>query len=123
MRTLVAALLLLNIFHLLLAVGFATSTGFSNVPVYDFAVPHLGCLGVATVLLGYSLAKQPSSRVLELIIAAVLAMTLLTAIYAGYQWPGGNDGPGIAWVFIVGGFSLVNAGASVVLGMAALKHR
>jgi len=123
MRTLAAPLLLLNMLHLLVALALATSTGFSDIPVYRFALPHLGCVGMATVLLGYSLAKQPSSRGLEVPIATALAMTLLTAIYARYQWPGGNDGPGTAWVFIVGGLSLVNACVSLVFGAAALKHR
>lgn len=122
MRTLAASILLLNLLQFVFAVGFATSTGTSSIPIYPFTIPHLTVVALAVVLLGCRVYTDTKNLLITSGIAVVLAASLLTAGYGLSRWPGGNDGPGLGWALFVGPLSVVNAAAAIAFLVSAVLH-
>ncbi|MBA3351414.1 MAG: hypothetical protein H0U23_03145 [Blastocatellia bacterium] len=113
MRLFAAALLAFNVLHLWFA--FPIDDVLAGRPIYLFTIPHIGLLALVLVLLATIAIRAEFSALIAMTTAAGLALTVATASYAMSQWPGGDDGGGLGWFFFVGGFSLLNAGAAVVL--------
>jgi hypothetical protein len=86
---------------------------------YWFTIPHLVLLplSLAAVIADFRLEGRLAFRGALI----CLGCALPTFLFAMNQWPGGDDGPGMAWAFVVGPASLVNA----LVGIPALyfAHR
>lgn len=81
---------------------------------YWFAVPHLVLLPLC---IGAIFADILLKRKITFLIASISLLCLFaTYAFALEQWPGGDDGPGMAWAFAVGFASLIN----VIIGVPSL---
>ena len=123
MRSLAAWMFVLNALHLVVASTLATSTGFTDVPIYRFTIPHLTLVALTLLVLSLGALRRPLELLIVVIMAVALSATLITAMHAASKWPGGNDGPGIAWFYFIGGLSAINGCAAVVFGVAAFRNR
>jgi hypothetical protein len=86
---------------------------------YPFTLPHVA-LVVATLVSLSLITFRRFATPLEWGVAAVLlAGTLATAQYALSQWPGGDDGGGMGWLFFAGLPSMLNVCAAIVFVVAA----
>jgi hypothetical protein len=91
---------------------------------YWFTTPHLilALLSPVFVIVDFKLVARWSVT-----IASVSMLGLpVTYWFAATRWPGGDDGPGIAWALLVGGFSLVTVLAGIpllLLGHRVKKHQ
>ena len=86
---------------------------------YWFTVPHLTLLPLSlTAIIADSRLGARATFWRALI---CLCCALPTFLFAMNRWPGGDDGPGMAWAFVIGPASLVNA----LVGIPALHfaHR
>ncbi len=101
----------------------ATSTGFADVPFYRFTIPHLVIVGLTLLVLGVAAFTRLSSLFMLVTMTVALSVTLITAVYVAAQWPGGNDGPGITWFYLIGGLCMINVAASIVFGVSALRDQ
>lgn len=101
----------------------AANTGVGAFEIYPFAIPHLTTLCFVIVCCAYAAFQHRHWLVVGSLIAFGLAGTLLTVSYAGSKWPGGNDGPGLAWVFIIGGFSALNAICAIVVIISLVREK
>ena len=81
---------------------------------YWFTVPHL-LLVIACCLIVYIDYKLGATWSLTLAWIFILVLPV-TYWFAISRWPGGDDGPGLAWALLVGGVSLV----SVLVGIPLL---
>jgi hypothetical protein len=83
---------------------------------YWFTIPH-------RVLLPLTLAAVVIHAKFRTKTALVIAIVCLSGLlptsffpFADNLWPGGDDGPGLAWLFFLGGASLLN----IVIGVPML---
>jgi energy-converting hydrogenase Eha subunit G len=115
--------LALNFLHVLVALRVATSTGGDrSISIYSFTVPHLGMIVFAVCLLVWCVRGSRFTVAAFSVTGIALVASLATAAYAMFKWPGGNDGPGIAWSYIVVGFSILNVFAGLILLAAVLAE-
>lgn len=91
---------------------------------YSFTVPHLA-MGLVSLLLVLAHYRRPTTRFLTLACLAIVALPF-TSRYALTRWPGGDDGAGLAWGFIVGGLSVTAAVTGIpllIVGHRLAKRR
>ena len=78
---------------------------------YWFTIPHLVLLPLSIVLV--VLDSMHRKRAVFIGTFICLPCLLPTWYFASSQWPGGDDGPGMAWVYGIGLASLL----STVIGL------
>ena len=89
--------------------------------VYPFVIPHLWALLTFLAFLAVIAIRTQLSVAVVITICALFA-TLATASFAMSVWPSSDHGSGTAWL-LLGGFSLVNIGAALVLIVLATKRQ
>ena len=80
---------------------------------YWFTIPHLILLPVSVVAVALYAVKRRNTMFTAALIC--LSCLLPTWFFASFQWPGGDDGPGMAWVYGIGLVSLLNTAIGVPL--------
>ena len=65
--------------------------------------------------------KRQVSKTAVLSAKVCLASSIPTYIFAMLLWPGGDDGPGMAWEFVVGAASLANVAGGIPMVNAAFQ--
>jgi hypothetical protein len=123
MRGFAGVVLVFNLLHIVLALFLASSTGVEKIPIYTFALPHLFAVAAALCLLASYVLRSRASTGMFTLTGVVLALSLATAFYAMFSWPGGNDGPGIGWGYFVVGLSILNMLAGLTFVSAAFAER
>ena len=86
---------------------------------YWFTIPHLLLVPLSAVMVAlHAILRKEGTLTASFL---CLSCLLLTWLYAGAHWPGGDDGPGMAWIYGVGLASVL----STALGMPLvwLAHR
>lgn len=80
---------------------------------YWFTIPHLVLLPTAAVMVVLDAVRRQRAT----LVAALLCLVCLlpTWFFAGTQWPGGDDGPGMAWVYGIGLASLLSCAVGIPL--------
>ena len=86
---------------------------------YWFTIPHLVLVPVSAAVVVLDVVKRKKGTLITTLIC--LSCLLPTWFFAGAQWPGGDDGPGMAWVYGIGLASLLNT--VVGLPLVYLAHR
>jgi len=114
-----------RIIYILVALGllihliFAGNLMINNGDFYIFTLPHFLLLigGITTLVFNFFQRKT------LLIWVAIIQILLLLAswYWAMHHWPGGNDGPGLAWYFLIGGASLISAILGTLLLLLAYQ--
>lgn len=101
-----------------------TITGILPVPGYAgsfywFTLPHLVLLPLATA----AVAIHAKYRTRAAFVSALICLSCLlpTWFFAGSQWPGGDDGPGLAWFDGIGLASLLST--AIGLPLVYVAHR
>lgn len=86
---------------------------------YWFTLPHLVMAPLAIAVI----AVHAKLRTRTSFVSAFICLSCLlpTWFFAGSQWPGGDDGPGMAWVFGVGLSSLLIT--AIDLPLVYFAHR
>jgi len=86
---------------------------------YRFTVPHLLILPVcAAAFLVLTLRVNAAMRMTSVLSVCGIVPTWL---FAAVQWPGGDDGPGMAWWYGVGLASLVTTTLGLVSAYSARR--
>ena len=86
---------------------------------YWFTIPHLLLLPLSVVAVVLDAVRHQRATLITALIC--LSCLLPTWFFASIQWPGGNDGPGMAWVYGIGLASLLSTTMGLLLVYAA--HR
>jgi len=86
---------------------------------YWFILPHL--LALLLSVLAVALDAIVRKRGTYALALACISAPLLTWAFAVLKWPGGDDGPGLAWVYGVGIASLLTT--TLGLPLVRLAHR
>jgi hypothetical protein len=86
---------------------------------YWFTIPHLVVLPLSTVSVALDAVRRKRATFIATLIC--ISCLLPTRFFAGRQWPGGDDGPGIAWVYGIGLASLLST--VVGLPLVCVAHR
>jgi hypothetical protein len=116
-----AALSLLTLGVALWVVGAFDWTGLYSGRFYWGTVPLLTQL-FAAALAGVLARLGPRPRRAGAMLgvsAALLGTSWISWWFAASMWPGGNDGPGLAWVMLVGPLTI--AGLLIALGILLLS--
>lgn len=104
--------------------AWATSIAYDDITKYTFVWPTLLLAFTAALLCDLdALLRFPSSLPFWIVTLAHLALPF-AAYYAIRQWPGGDDGPGLAWMFTVlpaSWLSLASAVLATVLRLTAWR--
>jgi hypothetical protein len=79
---------------------------------YWFTVPFLFHAIFCFLMSAYCLFR-PNAELKKIIRWGVMLFPL-SWFFAMIQWPGGDDGPGMAWLFYVGGPSLLSMAGSLM---------
>jgi hypothetical protein len=86
---------------------------------YWFTIPHLVLLPLSAVVVAlYAMRRTRATFIAALI---CLSCLLPSWFFAASQWPGGDDGPGMAWVYGIGLASLLSA--AIGLPLVYVAHR
>ena len=104
---------------LLLHCGLAYFIAFNAMGFYWFTLPHLILLPLAIAAVAIHAKSQGTRAFVPSLIC--MACLLPTWFFASSLWPGGDDGPGMAWVVGIGILSLLTAVIGLPLIYAA--HR
>jgi hypothetical protein len=82
---------------------------------YTFTLPFI--ISVATLLLLsiMGLAESRARTALFWVVVPLHGLLYLPFNFAASRWPGGDDGPGLAWIMLVGGGSCIAAVLSLIL--------
>ena len=80
---------------------------------YWFIIPHLVLVPLSAVLV----VLDTIQRTRETFVVSLICLSclLLTWLFASVQWPGGDDGPRMVWVFGIGAASLLNTAIGLLL--------
>ena len=86
---------------------------------YWFTVPHLALLPLSVVMVALDAVRRSKAT----FVAALTCLSCLlpTWLFAGVRWPGGDDGPGMAWVYGIGLASVLSA--AIGLPLVYVAHR
>ena len=90
---------------------------------YPFTKPFIFSSGFIVVLAIWGIAQQEARKVIFWSAVTLQGLLYLPYRYAINRWPGGDDGPGMAWVFLVGGGSYIAALIAVVVIIIALRGK
>jgi hypothetical protein len=86
---------------------------------YWFTIPHLVLLPLSAAVVVLDAVRRKRATFLAALIC--LSCLLPTWLFAGSQWPGGDDGPGMAWVYGIGLASLLST--AIGLPLIYVAHR
>ncbi len=106
LKNIILTIILLSSLVLLgLALYISSINGRYGEGFYYFTIPFIihVIFGVFLAIFVYN--KKNSKNVLK--ISIFYSSYFITAVYAILQWPGGDDGPGLAWFYGVVGGSLI----------------
>jgi hypothetical protein len=90
---------------------------------YPFTGPYIIMSGLIVAMAFWGSAHQQSRKAIFWAAVPLHGLLYLPYRYAINRWPGGDDGPGIAWVFLVGGGSCIAALVAVVLIIIELRGK
>ena len=80
--------------------------GFYAGSFYWFTIPFIAASGMCTATAIVGLCWRARRRVVFWVAAPWHALLILPFAFAMAQWPGGDDGPGMAWMLLIGGARL-----------------
>ena len=108
---------------ILASLAFIGAFPFYPARLYDFTLPFVShAIGThITAVLGVVIR-----RIRSIIFWPAIALhgsLVLSCRYAMSQWPGGDDGPGMGWFFIVGGGSYVALATALLCAMLVAFSR
>jgi hypothetical protein len=86
---------------------------------YWFTIPHLVLLPLSAAVVALDALRRKRATFIAALIC--LSCLLPTWFFAGSQWPGGDDGPGMAWVYGIGLASLLST--AIGLPLVYVAHR
>ena len=95
-----------SVFLLLIGLTVAGVFPFYAGSYYWFTLPFL-FHAAACSFLSIKCQIHPSAGLRKIIIW-VVRLFPLSWLFAMVQWPGGDDGPGMAWMYFVGGTSILS---------------
>lgn len=113
------SLLIVNLLAsgVMLALSVHRATGFGCAAhFYPATIPTMLQSALAVAIAAAGLRASRRQFMCLLISSAALGLLGFPALYAALQWPGGDDGGGLGWGFIVGGGCLVG----FVIGLTTL---
>ena len=90
---------------------------------YPFTKPFIFLSGLIVVLAIWGIVQQKARKAIFWSAVTLHGLLYLPYRYAINRWPGGDDGPGMAWVFLVGGGSYIAALIAVVIIIIALRGK
>ena len=86
---------------------------------YWFTIPHLVVVPLSAVMVAlYAVRRKRATFIAALV---CLLCLLPSWFFAASQWPGGDDGPGMAWVYGIGLASLLST--AIGLPLIYVAHR
>lgn len=85
---------------------------------YWFTVPFIAASGSCAVAAVVGLCWRARRSAVFWIVGPCHTALLVPFLFAMVQWPGGDDGPGMAWLFLIGAGSVV----AFLLGAALMLH-
>jgi hypothetical protein len=74
---------------------------------YWFTLPFLADTAVCVVLCCAGVVIRRTRQTVFWVVAPFHALLFVPFLFAMALWPGGDDGPGLAWLFLIGGGSLI----------------
>lgn len=86
---------------------------------HGFVVPHLVLSGLLLAFYGFGIAGSVSDRQVRWVSGWVQPVTAGSYLWAMLQWPGGDDGGGLSWGFIVGP---ITAAALLIAAKSAMDR-
>src|SRR5512135_131116 len=81
---------------------------------YPFTLPFIFLAGISLVLSICGLVVRRIRAYIFWFAASSHGLLFLPFYYAIRHWPGGDDGPGLAWGFLIGGGSCIAAIIAIV---------
>lgn len=82
---------------------------------YPFTLPFIVLVGICTTLSIIGLVAQRARSAVFWVVTPLHGILFLPFRFAMKRWPGGNDGPGMAWLFLLGGGSCIAGLLALVL--------
>jgi len=82
---------------------------------YSFTLPFIVMAATVAALSLAGLLLSRARRVLFWLVVPLHGLLFVPFLHAMVRWPGGDDGPGMAWMFFVGVGSLIAGLQSLVL--------
>ena len=86
---------------------------------YWFTIPHLILLPLSAAVVALDAVRHRRATFIAALVC--LSCLLPTWFFAGSRWPGGDDGPGMAWVYGIGLASLLST--AIGLPLIYVAHR
>lgn len=80
---------------------------------YWFTIPHLVLLPLSAAVVVLDAIRRERATFITALLC--LSCLLPTWFFAASQWPGGDDGPGMAWVYGIGLASLLSVAIGIPL--------
>lgn len=87
---------------------------------YPFTLPFIISTAVLVALAIAGLVAKRARVVLFWIVIPLHGLLFLPFYFAITRWPGWDDGPGLGWLFYVGGGSCIAGALAVVLSIAGV---
>ncbi len=91
--------------------------------LYSFTIPYVACALGCLLLCAHELRQEHYRRQRVRNAVILHGLLIIPAIMAMALWPGGDDGPGMGWLFFVLYGSIVATVIALVIGLvAAIAH-
>ena len=82
---------------------------------YSFALPFILSAGLCVLLVVLGLIWKQLRATAFWVVMPLHGLLFFPYRYAIARWPGGDDGPGMAWLILVGGGSLIAAFLAIMV--------
>lgn len=86
---------------------------------YPFTLPFIIATGVLVALTVTGVSAKRARARLFWIAVPLHGLLFLPFYYANSRWPGGDDGPGLAWLFFIGGGSYIAGLVALIIAVIA----